>query len=105
MIDQAGFARPTLQWALSDADGFVGEVDFAWPDLGIVGEADGEAKYLDAALRRGRSPERVVVDEKYREDRIRALGYRVVRWGWREATNSALLRRRLLAAGLPMRSR
>ncbi len=104
-IHQAGLPAPDVQWALSDAGGFIGEIDFAWPESGIVGEADGEAKYLDATLRGGRSAERVVVDEKHREDRIRALGYRVVRWGWREATNPALLRARLCAAGLPVRDR
>ena len=101
-IHQAEFPPPVLQWALSDADGVIGEVDFAWPELGVVGEADGEAKYLDATLRGGRSAERVVLDEKHREDRIRALGFRVVRWGWREATSPALLRARLSAAGLPL---
>lgn len=104
-IEQAGFPRPTLQLPLCDRAGSIGEVDFAWPELGIVGEADGEAKYLDATLRRGRSAERVVVDEKHREDRIRALGYRVVRWGWREATSPAILRERLSDAGLPVVAR
>ncbi|NEN04490.1 hypothetical protein G3T36_01260 [Diaminobutyricibacter tongyongensis] len=105
LIHQAGFPPPTLQLALSDVDGLIGEVDFAWPELGVVGEADGELKYLDAALRSGRSAEQVVIDEKYREDRIRALGYRVVRWGWRETMRPRLLVARLSAAGLPSHSK
>ncbi len=104
-IDQVGAPAPELQWTVSDASGPIGAVDFAWPEFGIVGEADGEAKYLDATLRGGRSAERVVIDEKHREDRIRALGFRVVRWGWREATSPALLRARLCAGGLPVRGR
>jgi hypothetical protein len=46
----------------------------------------------------------VVYEEKLREDRIRATGIRVARWGWAEAGSTTLLGRRLAAVGvLPTR--
>jgi len=96
-----GVPQPALQVPYSDSAGPIGRVDFAWPALGVVGEADGDAKYLDAGLRGGRSAERVVLDEKVREDRLRALGLRVVRWRWTTAMDSRALATHLAAAGLP----
>jgi hypothetical protein len=84
-----------------DADGFIGLVDFYWPEFGIVGEADGDMKYLDPAFRAGRTAEQVVLDEKIREDRLRALGLTVVRWRWRTANDANALRSKLVSAGLP----
>ena len=101
----AGLPRPELQTAFHDAAGLIGYADFAWPEFGLVGEADGDAKYLDPALRGGRSAERVVLDEKIREDRLRALGLRVVRWRWPAATTPGALAAALSAAGLPLGSR
>jgi hypothetical protein len=97
----AGIAAPELQMAFRDAAGLVGYVDFAWPEANVVGEADGDAKYLDPALRNGRSAERVVLDEKIREDRLRALGLRVVRWRWETACEPRALQAVLGSAGVP----
>lgn len=97
-----GVPQPALQVPYSDSAGLIGRVDFAWPAFGIVGEADGDAKYLDAGLRGGRSAERVVLDEKVREDRLRALGLRVVRWRWTTAMDARALGARLEAVGLPV---
>lgn len=69
---------------------FVGRVDALWPDLGLVGEADGLGKYdlppggrSDAGgvstLRRNVHLERV------RENRLRDLGLDVVRWDTADA--------------------
>ncbi|MDQ1552438.1 MAG: hypothetical protein QOD50_1860 [Actinomycetota bacterium] len=96
-----GVPRPVLQLAHYDSQGFIGETDFAWSDFGAVGEADGDQKYLDAAFRSGRTPEQVLLDEKHREDRLRALPRRVARWPWSVAVSPRLLRRRLEALGLP----
>ena len=58
---------------------FVARVDTCWRGLGVVGEADGWAKYTaddsspDGARRALRS-------EKQREDALRDLGLEVVRW-------------------------
>lgn len=90
---------PELQHDFFDADGFIGCVDFWWPLLGVIGEFDGRIKYFDPALSGG-DPARVVYREKQREDRLRALHPRLVRWGWREAVSAQRLGPKLAAAGL-----
>lgn len=100
-----GCPQPQLQVPFSDRAGLIGYADFFWPALGVLGEADGDLKYLDPSFRGGRSADRVVLDEKIREDRLRALGLRVVRWRWDTATDARALRSTLLAAGLPTDSR
>ena len=72
---RAGLAEPELQVPLYDRAGLIGLVDMFWPDLGVVGEADGAVKY------EGRDD---LLREKAREDRLRALGLGVVRWTWSE---------------------
>lgn len=99
---KAGAPRPVLQQPFYDHLGFIGETDFDFPLHGIVGEADGDRKYLDPNFRSGRSAERVVLDDKRREDRLRAIGRRVSRWGWATAIDPDALRRHLQAAGLPL---
>ncbi|MDR6971485.1 hypothetical protein [Leifsonia shinshuensis] len=100
-MHEAGLPRPLLQEPFDDRRGRIGYADFAWPEFGLIGEADGDAKYLDASLRGGRSAERVVLDEKIREDRLRALGWTVVRWRWSTAREAGALARLLSDAGLP----
>ena len=76
---RAGLPEPQLQVPLYDDNGLIGIVDMDWPDLGVVGEADGALKYT--------GPE-VIIAEKAREDRIRGIGREVVRWGWADAQTS-----------------
>ncbi len=97
-----GCPQPALQVPHYDAAGFIGDVDFAWREHGVVGEADGDSKYLDPRLRAGRSADDVVIAEKERENRLRALPRTVVRWRWHEAMSPPLMRRKLAAAGLPL---
>lgn len=68
---EGGLPEPILQHPFYDDDGLIGYVDMWWPSLNVIGEADGLVKYA------ARSD---VVREKRREDRLRALGPRVVRW-------------------------
>jgi hypothetical protein len=74
-LTSLGLPEPRLQVPLHDADGLIGYVDMLWEEWGVVGEADGALKYGTG---------QVLFDEKRREDRIRALGYIVVRWTWDE---------------------
>jgi hypothetical protein len=97
-----GCPVPVLQLAHLDDDGFIAETDFAWPEFGVVGEADGDRKYLDAAFRSDKSVEQVVLDEKIREDRLRALPRTVARWRWSTALSPRLLHRSLTRAGVPL---
>jgi len=97
-----GCPRPVLQAPHADADGHIGDTDFHWPEFNAVGEADGKSKYLDPDLRGGRSVAQVHLDEKVREDRIRALPRAFARWDWNVGANPTVLRARLERIGLPM---
>ena len=85
-----GLPQPQVQVVVEDDTGrFVGRVDFLWEEFGVIGEADGALKYDDREANYA---------EKRREDWLRELGFRVIRWGWSDLRRSALLRRRLEAA-------
>ena len=100
-----GLPRPVQQHSFDDASGTIGRVDFWFPDQGVIVEFDGLAKYRDPSLRGGRSPEEVVVDEKRREDRLRALAEvrHVVRPIWRDVLPGGGLPLMLAVTGLPVR--
>lgn len=100
---QDGFPPPVLQQEFHDGLGFVARVDFWFPAVGVVVEFDGLAKYRDRAMRGGRSPGQVVVDEKLREDRLRAVPdvRTVVRLTWRDVDDGGSAPQRLDAAGVP----
>ena len=100
LIHALGFPPPALQVAFRDADGLIGVVDFCWADFALIGEFDGRVKYADPALLAGRAPGAVVMEEKRREDRLRALGPRVTRWVWDDLTRERL-GHHLELAGLP----
>ena len=87
---------PRLQSVFHDQWGFVARTDFDWPECGVVGEADGLLKY-DQGIHVERS-------EKVRENRLRALGQLVVRWGWRDMVGDGDLLWRLLAPYLGVTS-
>jgi hypothetical protein len=91
---------PELQVPFSDREGLIGIVDFCWHKYHLIGEFDGAGKYLRDELRNGRTTDQVMVDEKRREDRLRALGFRVTRWDWPVARSLDLLGAHLTAAGL-----
>ncbi|WP_156761939.1 hypothetical protein [Microbacterium karelineae] len=80
---QLGFTDIVVQREVRVATGARYRVDFEID--GVLGEFDGEVKYRDREMRRGRSVEQVVLDEKRREDEIRAAtGQRMIRWTNRE---------------------
>lgn len=102
---EVGAPTPVLQQEFRSPDGPVARVDFWFPDQGVVVEFDGRAKYTDPSLRRGRTAEQVVFDEKRREDRVRAApdvtGF--VRLTAEDARSPAFVAARLRAAGVPAR--
>jgi hypothetical protein len=95
----AGIPAPVLQFEFSDRLGVI-VVDFWWPQFNLVGEFDGRVKYEDPRYLAGRTPEEALLDEKFREDRVRALGPRVTRWRWDVALSPGRLRAHLVAAGI-----
>lgn len=96
-----GMPRPELQTRFADERGHIGSVDFYWPEQRLIGEFDGLGKYRRAELLQGLSPADAVIAEKQREDRLRAPGRGVSRWGWETASSLPRLREHLAKAGLP----
>ncbi|WP_299518132.1 hypothetical protein [uncultured Serinicoccus sp.] len=92
-----GLPLPEQQVEVVDGDGlFVARVDFLYRSERVVVEFDGMLKYDDpAALRR----------EKLREDRLRELGYEVVRLTWADLEDPRVVQRKLTAAFARARTR
>lgn len=81
-LRDAGLPAPVLQWRVRASDGTeVAQADFGWPELRTVGEFDGRVKY-GRSLRPDADPTRLLVEEKRREDAVRAEGLGMVRWMW-----------------------
>lgn len=86
----AGMEQPTPQVEIRDAAGhLVGRVDFLMERFGVVIEVDGMGKYATPADVRA---------EKLREDRLRELGYEVVRLTWSDLARPQTVLRKVLAA-------
>lgn len=99
-MHEAGITPPKLQVELFGASGRRYFGDFWWPQFQTIGEFDGEGKYRDPKFLRGRTPHRALMDEKAREDDLRATGRRFVRWGWPIALSPTRLRAHLLRGGV-----
>lgn len=82
---------PTCQFQVSDSGGrLVARVDFCWEDKMVIGEADGRVKY---------TTKESLYQEKLREDRLRELGFEVIRWSWSDLQEPvAVLKRRISTA-------
>ena len=96
-----GFLLPELQVPHWDRDGLIGFTDFFWRTIRSAGEFDGLGKYLRGEFTGGRSTADVVIAEKVREDRLRALGLGVFRWDWSVATSLTTLGDLLSRNGIP----
>ncbi|MDH6677507.1 very-short-patch-repair endonuclease [Rhodococcus sp. LBL1] len=97
LIHRMRLPVPDLQRVLHDDGVPLGRVDFFFERERVVGEFDGLGKYTEH-LRPGQTTEQAVIEEKLREDRIRAAGYSVARWGWRELSTPEEVVRRLRRA-------
>lgn len=75
LIHELGLPAPVPQYVFEDAVGFVARVDFYFPEHRTVVEFDGLVKYAGGSAD-------ALVQEKMREDRLRALGLEVVRFTW-----------------------
>lgn len=91
---QLALPTPELQLEVWDCGEFVARVDFLWRASNVVGEADGRSKYATVED---------LYREKRREERLRNLGFEVVRWDWdtayRAGPDLASAVRRALARG------
>ncbi|MFI5731146.1 type IV toxin-antitoxin system AbiEi family antitoxin domain-containing protein [Kribbella sp. NPDC051587] len=92
LMHQHGLPAPKLQVEFYDAEGLIGRPDFYFDAEDSVVEFDGLLKYSSG------EPE-VLIREKRREDRLRALGLHVVRTVWSDLSRpdqlAATIRRSL----------
>lgn len=96
-----GLPLPVAQVVVLDAAGrFVARVDALWPDHGVVGEADGLAKYAMGTTDQDGVGlvARAARDQLVREDRPRDLGLVVVRWSSPDLDVPLVLRDRVTRA-------
>ncbi|MDZ8170618.1 hypothetical protein [Microbacterium xanthum] len=101
LLDELGFRHIRLQVPFVGPAGQDWAVDFGLDDVAALGEFDGEGKYVEAALRAGRTIEQVVRREKEREDWIRGISQRrFVRWTSAQLASAAALRDRLARHGV-----
>jgi len=97
-MQSLGLPPPTLQIRIYALDGtFLGRVDLGYPELGVLFEFDGLVKYRKP-FHPAQDPAQVVVEEKIREDRIRDLGYVVVRFLWADLAEPAAVLAKVEAA-------
>ncbi|MFW5473710.1 hypothetical protein ACOCJ5_10405 [Knoellia sp. CPCC 206450] len=103
-VHASGLPAGVPQVTVLDSMGrFVARVDALWPELGVVGEADGRGKYEIGA---GSAEDADVIsimrkavhEQREREDRLRDLGLVVCRWGQSEAMAISPLADRLQSA-------
>jgi very-short-patch-repair endonuclease len=72
---ELGLPMPELQVNITGPFGWVARVDFDFNAYGVVGEADGRAKYTDDEL----------WAEKLRQESLEDAGREVIRWTWARA--------------------
>ncbi|TFD29954.1 hypothetical protein E3T40_15765 [Cryobacterium sp. TMT1-19] len=101
-IFELGFPDPLLQTCHRNPRGGFYFTDFEWPAYRLIGEFDGQGKYLKAEYLRGLTPGDAVTREKVREDDLRSEGNRMARWGPSDVRQRGSLLRILTTAGLPV---
>ncbi len=95
-----GFPAPMLQAKIRQGGTLLARTDFFWPKYRLIGEFDGDAKYLNDEYLGTQTARQAVLAEKKREDRLRAAGFRVVRWDWATASDPTRFAACLRQAGL-----
>lgn len=84
-----GLPVPELQAIIIDNGAFVARVDFLFRDEWTIVEFDGLGKYASRED---------LVAEKQREDRLRSMGYTIVRLTWADLANPAAIRVKIRTA-------
>lgn len=105
-----GLPIPDLQREFHGPDGrLLGRTDFYWEEGNLVGEFDGAVKYGPVTNGSHQAGRDALIQEKRREDRIRATGVGFVRWTWSETARDAAhpdgLVQLLVGSGLRRRRR
>ena len=88
----AGLPTPELQFEIVTSEGLF-RADFAWPELMVILEFDGEAKYFDY-----RPTAEALLEERRRENALATEGWTVVRARWSELSVPRGITAKVLAA-------
>ena len=91
LMARRGVPEPVAQFVVRDRSGFVARVDFVVAGTRVIVEFDGRVKYGDESGA-------TLFDEKKREDRLRALGYIVVRIVWADLETPGRVAAKVLRA-------
>ncbi|WP_132197335.1 MULTISPECIES: type IV toxin-antitoxin system AbiEi family antitoxin domain-containing protein [Kribbella] len=92
LMSDLGLPEPLLQVEIRDAGGrLVARVDFLFERWGVIVEFDGALKYAGVGAE-------ALIAEKAREDKLRDLGYEVVRAVWADLAQPAELVARIRRA-------
>ncbi len=98
VLQRLRIPAPTLQLPVLDRSGLVmARADFGWEELRTLGEFDGRIKY-GRLLPPGDTAGDVIYREKAREDKLRDLGWEVVRWIWSDLRTPDVIADRLQRA-------
>ena len=89
-----GLPAPELQLEIETASGRY-RADMGWREWWLLLEFDGEVKYRALA---GGDPSAVVMAEKWRQDALEELGWKVLRVSWRDLGNPQALAERVRRA-------
>lgn len=92
LLAVAGIPRPELQFEVHTVEGIF-QADMAWPELKVILEFDGEAKYFDF-----RPTGEALLAERRRESALIAAGWVVVRIRWAELAIPELVVAKVRAA-------
>lgn len=101
VIHESGFSTPVLQLELTDEEGSMFP-DFAWPEVRVLAEFDGEIKFTDPGFS-GEDPLAKLRAQRRREARLRRLGWTIVRIEWGDLGDRGRVIALLMAAGVPRR--
>jgi hypothetical protein len=102
IIFELGFPAPELQLRHVNPRGGFYFTDFEWPDFMAIGELDGLGKYLKDEYLGRLTPGQAVVEEKIREDHLRAERNAFARWTPDALRQPERLQRILSQVGLPI---
>lgn len=89
LLHTLGLGPCIPQFVVRDGSVVIGRVDLKLEGWPVLIEFDGKGKYVE---------QQVLLEEKRREDALRALGYEVVRLTWSDLERPGLVKRKVLAA-------
>lgn len=95
LLAELPIQQPELQ-VTTDTGGGRYRVDFAWREIRLILEFDGDTKYFDYAQNTGQA----LLEERERENSLIEDGWRIIRIKWKHLNSPELLKARIMKAYL-----